>query len=207
MRWARLNLLNSPQLVLDAYRIVQAAATKGYNVGTDEYPSMESFETLLSRSESFGIWRSDDTATDLKETEHLSGICTVASSVLARGSPVVVGEIRVFLSQELHKNLDRALRFIIPEAERVLSDMGYRSGVVRVAAVCSSWCVEMKRLGYSVTATFPRAVDMADHGLVSDFVFYNKLRDGTLNQKVGDRVSIAIMTHLHRFGQELIGYL
>ncbi len=159
----------------EVYNIVREAARNGFNVGTDEYPSLEILGKHLKNSVVLGLWSNDG-----EPSQVLSGVCTVSPCSLSRGLPTVIAEIRVFASNRLH---GKDLSFVGPlmkMVENILSDIGehYCSTIIQVAVLCSAWCLQLKKVGYIITACIPDSVELAGEGrLTPNFVFYKKQRD------------------------------
>ncbi len=168
----------------EGYRIVQEASRNGINVGLDEYPTLQAFQQHIQKCKTFGLWNTSNQGSDVTEkssdvTVEPKGLYTVGPCPLARGSPTVVAEIRVFLSRELYGEDGAILDSVVPFAEEMVSDIGehYHSCVIQVAALCPAWISRIRKLGYIVTACIPRAVDLVGSGLTSNFIFYKKLKE------------------------------
>ncbi len=160
-----------------AYEIVQTAASQGLNVGLDEYPNLQSFQEHINKCKMYGIW-SENTGMGAKDD--LVGLYTVGPSILARGSPTVLAEIRVFLSRDIHGQEAEILKYVIPIAEELVGDiMVYYTGcIIQVATLCHAWIIQIKKLDYIATACIPLSVDLAGKGLSSNFIFYKRLTGG-----------------------------
>ncbi len=169
------DVYTGPQSI--AYGIIQTAASEGLNVGVDEYPTMQSLQDHLNKRKVYGLW-TEKTDMGIKET--LVGLYTVGPSILARGSPTVLAEIRVFLSRDILGQDAEILRSVIPVAEEMVGDiMLYYTGcIIQVPAHCPAWIAQIKQLGYVATACIPLCVDLAGKGLSSSSVFYKRLTDG-----------------------------
>ncbi len=165
----------------DGYKIAQEAASNGLNVGVDEYPTLESFARHVNKCKAFGLWTTTDAShgSDCGPMPDAKGLYTIGPCSLARGSPTVVAEIRVFLSRDLHGGDGEILQSVIPIAEQMVGDIGehYHSCVIQVAALCPAWIEQIRKLGYIITACIPRAIDVAGEGLTSNFIFYKKLKE------------------------------
>ncbi len=169
------DVYTGPQSI--AYGIIQTAASEGLNVGVDEYPTLQSFQDHLHKCKVYGLWTE---YADMGIKENLVGLYTVGPSILARGSPTVLAEIRLFLSRNILGQDAEILKSVIPVAEEMVGDiMLYYTGcVIQVAALCPAWITQIKQLGYVTTACIPLCVDLAGKGLSSSFVFHKSLSDG-----------------------------
>ncbi len=159
----------------EVYNIVREAARNGFNVGRDEYPSLESLGKHLDNSVVLGLWRNDG-----EPSEVLSGVCTVRPCSLSRGFPTVIAEIRMFTSSRLHGREASFVGPVMKMVENILSDIGehYCRTIIQVAVLCSAWCLQLKKVGYIITACIPDSVELAGEGrLTPNFVFYKKQRD------------------------------
>ncbi len=166
----------------EIYNIVREAAREGFNVGRDEYPSLEILSKHLDNSLVLGLWRNDG-----EPSEVLSGICTISPCSLARGLPTVIAEIRIFSTKELHGTNPAFIGPVVKMVENVVSDIGehYCSSIIQVAVLCSAWCLQLKKVGYIITACIPDSVDLVGEGrLTPNFVFYKKQRNIVEETKV-----------------------
>ncbi len=167
---------------VDIYNVVREAAREGFNVGTDEYPSLEILTKHLDNSVVLGLWSNDGEAPEV-----LSGICTISPCSLARGLPTVIAEMRIFATNELHGKNPAFIGPLVKMAESIVSDIGehYCSTIIQVAVLCSAWCLQLKKVGYTVTACIPDSVNLAgEGGLTPNFVFYKKQRNISEETKV-----------------------
>ncbi len=158
----------------EVYNIVREAARKGFNVGRDEYPSLEILGKHLDNSVVLGLWINDG-----EQSEILSGVCTISPCSLSRGLPTVIAEIRIFASNGLHGKDPAFIQPVVKMVENILSDIEhYYSTIIQVAVLCSAWCLQLKKVGYIITACIPDSVDLSgERGLTPNFVFYKKQRE------------------------------
>ncbi len=172
----------------EVYTIVREAARNGFNVGRDEYPSLEILGKYLDNAVVLDLWINDG---EQLELEVLSGVCTISPCSLSRGLPTVIAEVRIFASNELHGKNPTFIEPVVKMVENILSDIGehYCSTIIQVAVLCSAWCLQLKKVGYIITACIPDSVDLSgERGLTPNFVFYKKQREIPGETKVVPRV-------------------
>ena len=152
----------------EGYQLIQDSATRGDNVGKDEFPDTESYRELIKYAQCFGVQQ--------LSSNKVSALVVLRPEYSCRTVDHMICEIRIFLSAHLWETFPGSLSRMMQMAEKFTTDLdlGYVATVVNVALPCRAWISVLRSQLYVCVAILPKCVNL-DHGLVESCKFFKML--------------------------------
>ena len=165
--------------VTESFQLVRDAATRGANVGVDEYPDEESFRERLDLAEAFAL--KDETDGKLK------GLILVHPFLMSRTIPIYLARMFVFYSAELDRR--GAFPQLLELSQQLTRAIGlsYSAWVMLVFRKCEATVLELRRQKFHVVAYLPLGGELTDVGPCETLVLYKEMA-GAESVEVGDAV-------------------
>ena len=153
--------------VTESFQLVRDAATRGANVGVDEYPDEESFRERLDLAEAFALKDEND--------GKLNGLILVHPFQMSRTIPIYLARMFVFYSAELDRR--GAFPYILELSQQLTRAIGlsYSACVMLVFRKCEATVLELRRQKFYVVAYVPLGGELADVGPCETLVWYKEM--------------------------------